>query len=821
MTHQAISRWAIVGQLTLQEKVALCSGADAFHTKAFERCGIPAIVMTDGPHGLRKQIAAADPLAVNGSVPATCFPAACLSACSWDRDLLCEMGAAIGEEARQEGVDVVLGPGANIKRNPLCGRNFEYFSEDPYLAGEMAAAWIRGIQSQGVGASLKHFAANSQENQRMSSDSVVDERTLREIYLPAFEAAVKTARPATVMCAYNKLNGVYCSDNAALLRQILRDEWGYEGVVVSDWGATHDRVAGFEAGLDLEMPGSRGYFDAEVITAVRSGRLAEQHLDESVDRLLTLIFQAAQLRQPTCRYDSEAHHRLSEKIAANSAVLLKNDGGLLPLRPGQKIALIGALAETPRYQGAGSSHINPTSLSNALDGFDRLGLDYAYTAGYALKGQTDPALPAQAVAAARKADVAIIFAGLPEEYESEGFDRTSMALPDSHNALIAAVAAANPNTIVVLLGGSPVEMPWLTRVKAVLNLYLPGQAGGLAAAELLAGKVNPSGKLAESYPVRYEDAPSAGYYENGGKQAQYREGLYVGYRYYDKAGKAVLFPFGHGLSYTTFAYSDLALSSEELAAPYALRVSLTVRNTGPVDGAEVVQFYVGQAGEGRHRPEKELRAFAKVALAAGEAKAVTFTLDARAFACYAPSAGEWVVPDGSYRIAVGASSRDIRLQADLRVHGQPAQPVTPSSRWYLNPVSEVTQADFEALLGRRIAPVKPPRKGEYTLECSLQDMRDSFIVRQFLQASEKRIARQFGGPADTDPTFKMMVASANTMPLRSISLASLGGMPRHMAEAIVHMANGRTLQGILALVAKHGSKAGSGADPQSHRRGTR
>jgi len=493
---------SIIDQMTLEEKVALCSGADAFSTKAFEKYGIPSVWMADGPHGLRKQVEVADYLGINNSLPATCFPTASLSACSWDRDLLREMGAAIGEEALQEGVSIVLGPGANIKRNPLCGRNFEYFSEDPFLAGEMAASWIEGIQSQGIGASLKHFAANNQETERMSSDSMVDERALREIYLPAFERAVRQAKPATVMCAYNKLNGVYCSDNRTLLRDILRDEWGFGGVVVTDWGAMNDRVKAFEAGTDLEMPGSNGCLDEEVIEAVRGRALSEMRINESVDRLLDLIFQAAAKRKPNYRYNPEQHHLLAKKIAAQSAVLLKNESNILPIREGQKIALIGALAAEPRYQGTGSSHIHPTRLSSPVEGFKEVGFDFSYYPGYALKGATDPVLLGEAAAGAQGCDVAVIFAGLPDAYESEGFDRENLAMPASHNALIERVAAANPNTVVVLVGGAPVEMPWLPNVKAVLNLYLAGQAGGLAAAELLAGITNPCGKLAETYPLR-------------------------------------------------------------------------------------------------------------------------------------------------------------------------------------------------------------------------------------------------------------------------------------------------------------------------------
>lgn len=799
---------AIIDQMTLEDKVALCSGADYWNTQAFEKYGIPSIMMADGPHGLRKQVSAADPLGINNSIPATCFPTASLTACSWDRDLLFALGAAIGEEALQEGVSIVLGPGVNIKRNPLCGRNFEYFSEDPYLSGELAAAWIAGIQSKGVGASLKHFAANSQENERMASDSLVDERTLREIYLPAFEKAVKTAQPATVMCAYNKLNGTYCSDNAYLLREILRHEWGFTGVIVTDWGAMNDRVRAFEAGLDLEMPGSYGCFDADVLAAVRIGELAEERINESVDRLLDLIFTAAENRREDFRYDAAAHHRLAKRIAVQSAVLLKNEANLLPIPKDKKIALIGALAKEPRYQGAGSSHINPTQLSSAVDGFDALGLDYTYYSGYSLKEPTDPALIAEAVVGAQNCDIAVVFAGLPEAYESEGFDRSSLAMPESHNALITRVAATNPNTVVVLVGGAPVEMPWIQEVKAVLNLYLAGQAGGLAAADLLAGIANPSGKLAETYPLRYEDVPSAGYYETGGKHAQYREGIFVGYRYYDTARKDVRFPFGHGLSYTTFEYQDLVISQTELSAPYSLDLSLTIQNTGKVDGAEVVQVYIRSEQPAIFRPEKELKQFCKVFLKAGEAKRVRFTLDAREFAVYDPESCEWVVPDGMYQILVGASSRDIRLQAGVKVVGQPILSAALSiPRWYNHLNGKPTQADFEGLLGRKIEPVKTWRKGEYTLTCSFQDMRDSFLIRQVIKVIERIIAKPYGGPDYSNPTFRMMMATAISTPLKNLSLVSPDSMPRNITTGLVHMANGHFLKGVLAMLKKTRGKA--------------
>jgi beta-glucosidase len=685
----------------------------------------------------------------------------------------------------------------------LCGRNFEYLSEDPYLSGELATAWIDGIQNRGVGCSLKHFAANSRERERMSSDSIVDERTLREIYLPAFEAAVKNGRPATVMCAYNKLDGVYCSDHRRLLRDILRKEWGFAGVIVSDWGATNDRVEAFEAGLDLEMPDSKKYFDAAVIDAVRRGALAEGRIDESVDRLLELIF--ARVVNPGAtdhdpREVFDRHHRFAQRIAIESAVLLKNEGRLLPIGKEKTIALIGAFAETPRYQGAGSSHINPTILTSALDGFDETGVRYTYFAGYPLEGGRDETLIAEAVSGAGTCDVAVVFAGLPDSYESEGFDRTDLAMPASHNELIVRVAEANPNTVVVLLAGSPVEMEWIGHVRAVLDLYLPGQAGGSAAAELLTGAANPSGKLAETYPLRYEDVPSSGYYETGGKQAQYREGLYVGYRYYDTAHAEVLFPFGHGLSYTTFEYSDLDLPNGELGAPYTMTVSATVTNSGETSGAEVAQLYVSTVEPSVFRPEKELKGFAKVFLEPGESKRVRFELSARSFAVYDVRTMDWVVPEGEYRILVGASSRDIRLQAQLIVHGPSVEPAREGvSKWYYHPTGRPTQADFASLLGRSIEPPPSPRKGEYTTACSFADMKERPIIRLIMKGIERSIGRSYGRADLTDPTYRMIIESVFHMPLKNLSQTNPESMPGHVIEGVVRLANGRLINAILAF----------------------
>ncbi len=793
----------IIARMTLEEKAAFCSGASWWMTKEFPHLGIPAVRMTDGPHGLRNLVAKNDTFDAEISHPATCFPTASLTACSWDRELLCEMGQALGNEALAAGISIILGPGVNIQRNPLCGRNFEYFSEDPTLAGELAASWIEGVQSRGVGVSLKHYAGNSQENLRMTSDSLIDERALREIYLPAFEKAIKAARPATVMCAYNKLNGTYCSDNNYLLRDILRDEWGFEGVVVTDWGAMNDRVKAFEAGLDLEMPGGLGYYDKDVILAVKNGALAESLLDDCVDRLLELVLTAAKRLQPESAIDEGAHHQLARKIAAASGVLLKNEDKLLPLKTGQRIAVIGALAEHPRYQGTGSSRVNPTRLSSALDGFKEQGLDFVYYPGYEIAGIDRAELANEAVVGAAGCDVAIIFAGLTEDYESEGYDRSDMQLPANHNELIRRVTAVQPNTVVVLAGGAPIEMPWLGEVKAVLTMLLAGQAGGLAAVDLLTGKVNPSGKLAASYPLGYADVPSADTYGKQGDLVEYRESIYVGYRYYDKAGKEVLLPFGHGLSYTTFEYRDLTLSKSNLTPEDELTISMRVKNTGSQAGSEIVQVYVSDLTTGIFRPVRELRDFAKVHLKPGEEKKLTFALNQRAFACYIPSEHAWVVPDAEYQVSIGASSRDIRLSQTLHVHGVKQIPeLSAVPVWYRNPVGEVSRSDFEIVLGKKVIEPEPARKGEYSMSSTLEQMQSSLIVRMVLRSLEKRVAGILDNPPPGDPRLRMMIEGIKTTPLKSLIALSKGAMPVSLAHGIVDAANGKTIRGLWSIL-KH------------------
>ena len=673
----------ILNQMTLEDKIALCSGANFWETKKFEKYGIPSLFMCDGPHGLRKQEDAADMLGVNASRPAACFPAEVTTAGSWDPELLAEIGAAIGEEAREQGVGLVLGPGANLKRNPLCGRSFEYFSEDPYLAGRLAAGFIRGAEAQGIGTSLKHFAANSQEKSRFNSDSVLDERTLRELYLTAFEIAVKEGNPSTVMCAYPKLNGVHCSDSKTLLTDILRTEWGFGGMVVTDWGAMNDRIEGFRVGCDLNMPGGSDYMEKEVLQAVRDGKLPESCVDDSARRVLNLVFRAAETLSKNAVCDYEAHHALAKRAAAEGAVLLKNEGGILPLKQDVKIAVIGAMAKNLRHQGAGSSHINPTRLSHPL-GFLP---DAIYAPGCDDRGDTTDAMLEEARKAAQQAEIAVVFAGLPDHCESEGFDRDDLKMPAGHLRMIEAAVSANPNMVVVLLCGGAVECPWADSVKAVLYMGLPGQAGGEAIADLLYGRVNPSGKLAKSWPFTYEDVPSSEVY---GKTADalYQEGVYVGYRYYDKAGVPVRWPFGFGLSYTEFAYSDLTVSGDT--------VSVTAKNTGAFAGAEVVQLYVCAPQDGLHRPPRELKGFRKVFLQPGESRTVTFPLTDRSFAVWQDG---WRVPAGKYAVCVGGLSAEIEKAGEVL-----PIPAWQGGSWYERCTGKPNQADWEAMLGRHYEP---------------------------------------------------------------------------------------------------------------------
>jgi beta-glucosidase len=814
----------IVGQLTLEEKASLCSGKDFWNLKGVERLGLGSVMVTDGPHGLRKQAGRGDHLGINQSVPATCFPAACASSCSFDRDLLGEIGAAMGEECLQERVAVILGPGANIKRSPLCGRNFEYFSEDPFLAGELAAALIGGVQSKGVGTSLKHYAVNNQETRRMTSNSVVDERALREIYLAPFEGAVKKSRPWTLMCSYNLINGTYAADNGWLLSKVLRDEWGFKGLVMTDWGAVSDRVQGIRAGLDLEMPGSGGVNDAKIVEAVRSGALAEAELDKVVTRIVDLILKAQESARPGFVYDAEAHHNLARRAAAESAVLLKNEGDLLPLAlpvaaslgasaAEKSLALIGAFAEKPRYQGSGSSKINPSRLESPLEELRKLGLSLEYAPGYALGaegGKPDAALIAEAAALAGKKDIAVVFAGLPDKYESEGFDRDSLDMPPSHNELIRAVARANPNTVVVLLLGAPVVLPWASEVKSILLLYLGGQAVGGAAADLLTGRQNPGGRLAETWPLALEDTPSYRYFPGGSKTVEYRESVFVGYRYYNSANKPVAYPFGYGLSYTSFEYSDLRLSAGEFKAGGSLEISFTVTNTGSRAGAEVAQIYVAPESSRIFRPRAELKGFEKLRLEKGERKTVRVSLDTRSFAYYHVPDGTWALEGGTYDILIGANSRDIRLRQSVTVAGDGREAGLaalekgapeyfalgnpgPGNPDLGNPGTNqkgftVSDASFRALYGRPLpAPERLP--GEpFSVNSTIRDIKDTPPGQALLQQISAGLEKSFGaGNDDLRPMIDRMLMD---MPLRSLRVFNPQGMPPGALEGIVKALNG-------------------------------
>ena len=779
----------ILSKMTLEEKISLCNGADFWHSKAMEQYGIPSFMMSDGPHGLRVQKGDADMLGVNKSEPATCFPTAVTAGATWDRELIFAEGKAIGEEGLSLGADVVLGPGVNIKRDPRCGRNFEYYSEDPFLAGELGTAWVQGAESTGIGTSLKHFAANNQEYKRFNGNSQLDERTLREIYLPAFEKVVKTAKPATVMCAYPMINGVHCSDSKKLLNDILREEWGFEGMVVTDWGALCNRVKAMEAGCDLSMPGGSDYMEDRVAEAVRNGTLPESAVDACAARVIALALRAEKNRKNQ-QFSEDEHNGIAQNVAENGAVLLKNEDGILPLKK-EDIVLIGDMAQNMRYQGSGSSHINPTKLTTLKDALP----DVPFVPCCNEKGEVSGDGITEAVLAAQKAKVAVVCAGLPDVYESEGFDRENLNMPAGHVQMINAVSRANPNTVVVLFCGCVVDVPWIDKVKAVLYMGLPGQAGGQAAADLLTGRANPSGKLTETWPVKLIDAP--GYETFGRKYTHYSEGIYVGYRYYQKAAVPVRFPFGYGLSYTEFTYSDLKIDGRRVAAK--------ITNTGSAAGAEVVQLYIAAPQDGLHRPLRELKGFEKVFLAPGETKEVQFELDDRSFAVWSDG---WKVPGGVYTAELGASSEKILLRGEIRIEGESVEiPAWQKNSWYETLKGRPADRDFEMLYGGAIQPEPKIRKGQFTMEMSCMEMKDiSQVMNTMFKTTEKTIAKGFGGKVDySDPTFRMMVMSGADSPLRSMVLSSGGTFPAYVAESMLKMANGEALE-VLKSFGGKGSK---------------
>ena len=775
----------IISTMTLEDKISLCTGGDFWHTKAMPQYGIPAIMMSDGPHGLRCQAAEADMIGINESLPATCFPTAVTAGATWNRKLYAAEGEAIGREGAAAGVSVVLGPGCNIKRNPLGGRNFEYISEDPYFAGKMAAAFIRGQQSAGVASSVKHFAVNSQEYKRQNGDSQLDERTFREIYLTPFEIAVKEGNPGTVMCSYNKINGIHASDSKALLTDILRNEWGFDGLVVTDWGALNDRIEGYKAGCDLNMPGGSKFMEKAALDAVHSGELDEAYIDATVERILRLVEKSQGIPAPQIDWDT--HHALALKVAEQGAVLLKNEDNILPLAESD-MALIGYMAANLRYQGSGSSHINPTKLINISDALPCVP---CCACGDKLGNVTEQELR-DAVEAAKKQKIAVVVVGLPDSYESEAFDRDHMRLPEGHNKLVEAVAEANPNTVVVLLGGSAMELPWADQVKAILYMGLPGQAGGEAAANLLTGKANPCGKLTETWPLFYEDVISKDTF--GKKNTEYREGIYVGYRYYDKAKKSVRYPFGHGLSYTTFAYSDLIVRDR--------KVSVQVKNTGAVSGAEVVQLYIAAPKGGFFRPVRELKGFERVELEPGESKTVEFTLDDRSFAIWSEG---WKIPGGTYTVQIGASSRDIRLEQSIEIVGEEISlPVWQAGSWYETMSGHPSREEWEKLMGHPVPVISEPKKGQFTMDSTCMEMKEhSFVMKIQYMVTENIIAKGFGGKKDmSDPSYKMMITCATDCPMRSVVISSGGMMNDSLAQGMLHMANGHYIKGLAAMLKK-------------------
>ena len=777
----ALKHADIIAQMTLEEKASMCDGLDYWHSQPVERVGIKSIALNDGPHGIRKKGNPEENKDVLLGVPAICFPTASATACSWDTDLIYKMGEALGDECRKEQVSVLLGPGTNIKRSPLCGRNFEYFSEDGVLAGEMAAAFINGVQSKGIGTSLKHYAANNQETRRMTVNAVVDERTLRETYLLPFEIAVKKAQPWTVMNSYNRLNGTYAAENKWLLTDVLRDDFGYEGVVITDWGAENERVPGLIAGQEIEMPTSSGIGTKLIVDAVNNGELDVAVLDAAVDKIIELTKKAEPVLGGTYTYDSDAHHQLAREIASQCMVLMKNDNNILPLKKDAKVALIGEMAHTPRYQGAGSSLINPIKLDNAYATMKEMGVDFTFSRGYELKkckAKKSMDLILDAKAKAKEADVAVVFVGLTDEYETEGADRHHLSIPPMHNVLVEEVLKVNPNTVVVLSGGASVELPWADKVPAILNMFLTGQAGGSAVCDILFGDVNPSGKLSETYPLALEDNSSHNYFPGTSVSVEYREGVYVGYKYYDTAEKQVAFPFGFGLSYTTFEYSDIKVSADNIKDTDTVTVSFKVKNTGDVDGAEVAQLYVNDVESTIYRPVKELKGFKKVFLKAGEEKEVEITLDKRAFAYYNVNLGDWHVESGEFKILVGASSRDIRLEATVNVESTvdavvPDYKATAPSYYGAN-IMNVPANEFQAVYGKELPPSTRDKNAPFTVLNTIEDSQDSKWGGRIYRLLIKLLG------ADT-----MAGSVATQLPIKNFISMSFGLFSPEMAEGLI------------------------------------
>lgn len=746
----------LLKKMTVEEKAEICSGASRWRTHSIERLEIPEIMMADGPHGLRKEPKEKESASMGESIKAICFPTASALACSWDRTLMSRMGEALGEESQSEDVNILLGPGVNIKRSPLCGRNFEYFSEDPLLASELAANYVKGVQSMGVGTSLKHFAANNQEHRRLTVDAQIDERTLREIYLSAFEKVVKEAQPWTVMCAYNQVNGTHASENKYLLTDVLKEEWGHEGFVVSDWGAVNYRDKGIEAGLELEMPSSHGDGKKAIVDAVENGSLSEESLDRAAERMLKIIFKAVESDRDDLNYNKDEHHQLAREIAAESMVLLKNKDSILPLTKDDKLGVVGSFAKKPRFQGGGSSNINPYQVDNAYAELEKYtDQKLAYAEGYSVESDSnDSKLIKEAKELAEKVDKVLIFAGLPDRYESEGYDRDTLEMPPNQNHLIEELAEVNENIVVVLSNGSPVTMPWLKKAKGVLEAYLTGQAGGGAAADILFGHVNPSGKLAETFPQKLSDNPSYLFFPGEKDKVEYREGIFVGYRYYDSKEIEPLFPFGYGLSYTEFEYSDLQIEKNKITDQETLNLSLKVKNTGETYGKEIIQLYVSDPESTVIKPEKELKEFAKVELEPGQEKIVEFELAKRAFAYYNTEIDDWYVESGDYEILVGASSRDIRLKETVKVES-------------------TVELPYEYTINTNVGDILADPEAEEVF---------NELLTEYLEGTD--LFEMLGGRKS-----EMMEAMLKYMPLRALVMFSEGAVNRAEIEEIVEKLN--------------------------------
>lgn len=787
MKHQDI-----IEKMTIEEKAAFLSGKGEWQTRDFERLGIPSIFCSDGPHGIRKQAGAGDHLGLNASLPATCFPTAATIANSWNTELGETLGETLGEEAMAEGVNVLLGPGLNIKRSPLCGRNFEYFSEDPYLAGKMAASYVRGIQSQGVFACPKHFAVNSQELRRMAMNSVVDERTLREIYLTGFEIAVKEGKAKTIMSAYNEVNGTYANENKHLLNDILRQEWGFDGIVITDWGASNDHALGVAAGSNLEMPNPGLDSARELIAAVESGKIKIEDVDARVDELLDAVmtlYVNAQGKKDD--FDKNAHHNIARRAAAESTVLLKNEGEILPLKAGAKVAIVGDFAFVPRYQGAGSSLVNPTKIETVAELIGTYDLQVVgMSRGYSRNGQEDAAVRKEALDIAAKADIVLYFFGLNEDSESEGMDRTHMRIPQNQINLLQELGQVNPNLVGIISAGSAIEMPWHHYFKALLHCYLNGQAGAGAVMDILMGDVNPSGKLSETIPRRLEDTPAYRYYPSQERTSEYRESLYVGYRYYDTADVPVLYPFGFGLSYTSFEYSDIAVTDEG--------VTFTITNTGSRDGAEVAQLYVGLPGGKVFRPKKELKGFAKVFLKVGESKKVTIAFDDKTFRYWNVKTNKWEVEDGKYVISVGASSADIKLTAEI-LKAETTEEIPYNKEdlpsYYSGKIQSVETAEYEKLLGRSVP------DGKWSGELGLND---AFCQMYYAKSGLARFAYKkltaMKKKADESGKPDLNILFIYNMPFRAMAKMTAGAVSMEMAEGIVKLVNGHFFGGLGQII---------------------